>query len=145
MSQPHSELYIDGLLDVSFARGIVRVDVYSYSATEKHASGQPKPELRQRMVMGSQAFVDFVGGLQLAVQSLRDKGALPGNPALAPVAQTPEPAPEPAQAPEPASEPARAPEAVPEEERPRINTPRSPNFPDPADEPQESGSATVRG
>lgn len=137
MTGPHSEIYIDGLLDVSFARGIVRVDVYSYSATEKHANGQPKPELRQRMVMGSQTFIDFVGGLQLAVQSLREKGALPGAPAIAPVA----PAAEPAAGAQPA-----APDPVPPGPEPAQPTvrprPRSPNFPDPsADDGQETASA----
>ncbi|MBF0374341.1 MAG: hypothetical protein HQL39_13110 [Alphaproteobacteria bacterium] len=139
MTGPHPELYIDGLLDVSFARGIVRVDVYSYSATEKHANGQPKPELRQRMVMGSQAFIDFVNGLQLAVQSLREKGALPGGaPTVPAVAPPAEPA---AEAQPSTPEPAQPePEAAPTVR----HRPRSPNFPEPSADDQTASAATAR-
>lgn len=107
----HSELYVDGLLDVSFARGVVRVDLYSLSATEKHANGQPKPDFRQRIVMSSTNFVEFVGGLQQAVQSLREKGALPPVQSLSPVANPPaEPAaPPPAPVAPAVSEPPRSP------------------------------------
>lgn len=76
MSQgPQPELFVDGLLDVSFARGIVRVDLYSLSASEKLPSGQPRPEQRQRLVMSVPSFMELVSALQQASQSLREKGA----------------------------------------------------------------------
>lgn len=75
-SAPQPELYIDGLLDISFARGVVRVDLYSLSATEKLSTGQPKPEHRQRLLMSAQSFVEFASSLQGAAQSLRDQGVV---------------------------------------------------------------------
>lgn len=86
---PSPELYVDGLLDVSFARGTVRLDLYSLSATETEPNGQPKPAHRQRLVMSAQSFVDFIGTLQAAGQSLRDKGVFGPQPAQQPQAGQP--------------------------------------------------------
>lgn len=119
-----TELYIDGLLDVSFARGVVRVDLYSYSAQEKHSNGQPKSEFRQRLVMSAQNFVEFVGGLQLAVQSLHERGALPMAQVVTGGQAQPAPVSEFAPAPVP------VPVAKPVETK--KGPPRSPNFAPPA-------------
>ena len=75
------DLFVDGLLDVSFSRGIVRLDLYSLSATEKVPNGGPKPEFRRRIVLSAQAFAEFANGIQLAAQSLRERGIVPGGPA----------------------------------------------------------------
>ncbi|WP_207477545.1 hypothetical protein [Arenibaculum pallidiluteum] len=132
-SNAASELFVDGLLDVSFARGIVRVDLYSLSAVEKNAQGQPKPELRQRLVLSAQGFVDLVNGLQIAAQSLRERGALPGAPAAVPLRAVEAEAP----APEPDAAPAAAAAQAPADTATRAvpaRTPRSPNFPASADQ-----------
>ncbi|WP_147163556.1 hypothetical protein [Pararhodospirillum oryzae] len=118
-ASPQAELYIDGLLDVSFARGTVRIDLYSLSATAKASNGQPLPEHRQRLILSVPSFLDFVGGLNMAAGSFRDKGVLPGTaPAAAPEGGQAPPAPA-----------AASPEPAPASPAPAVKrTPSSPNF-----------------
>ena len=129
------DLFIDGLLDISFARGIVRVDLYSLSAVEKTPQGLPKSEFRRRLVMSTDGFLEFVNGLMMGVQFLRDRGVVTTKLPEHIAARL-----DGAQPPQPASAPPVLDDAEPEEEPeappisasiPAPSVPKSPNFPDP--------------
>lgn len=71
-----SELFVDGILNVTLMKGLVRVDLYSLSATEAQKNGQPLPEFRQRLVMHPQALLEMMQSLQVAINALNQKGML---------------------------------------------------------------------
>jgi hypothetical protein len=74
MSDP--ELFVDGLLNVTLVKGLVRVDLFSLSATETQKDGQPTPQFRQRLVMHPQSLVEIMKSLQVAINALTEKGVL---------------------------------------------------------------------
>lgn len=123
MSPP--DIFVDGLLNVTLMKGLVRLDFYSLSATESQKDGQPLPEFRQRVVLTPQALLEVVQSMQVAIRALGEKGVLnlrlPSN--------DPQIAPPPGvvgHAPQPAAEPIPPVESQEETSAPR---PRSRNFP----------------
>ena len=120
------ELYADGVFDVGFGNGMVRIDLFSLSALRKDDNGQPLPAIRQRVVMSLPGFLASLSALEGMRQRLEAAGVLPPNsgavppaapsyapPAAAPAFQTPVQAPQPASPATPVPPPGR---------------PRSPNF-----------------
>lgn len=124
------ELYADGVFDIGFGNGMVRIDLFSLSALRKDANGQPLPAIRQRVVMSLPGFLASLSALEGMRQRLEAAGVLPPNsgtapaPALAPSAapafQAPVQAPVQPASPSQASSPAAS--AAPP------TRPRSPNF-----------------
>lgn len=113
------ELYADGVFDVGFGNGMVRIDLYSLSAVRKDANGQPLPAIRQRVVMSLPGFLASLDALEGMRQRLEEAGVLGGSGHPAPShhppghsAKTASPAP---------PSPARM-------ETPQPSPPRSPNF-----------------
>lgn len=126
MSNP--ELFIDGLLNVTLVKGLVRVDFFSLSATETLKDGQPAPQFRQRLVMQPQALLEIVQSMQVAINALNEKGLLnlkprPNDPQIAPLSVGMAPLPEALATALPATDPPAADADAPP---PR---PRSRNFP----------------
>lgn len=70
------EIFVDGLLNVTLIKGLVRLDLYSLSATEAQKDGQPSPQFRQRLVMHPQALLEIVQSMQVAINALTEKGLL---------------------------------------------------------------------
>jgi hypothetical protein len=105
------ELYADGVFDVGFGNGMVRIDLYSLSAVRKDANGQPLPAIRQRVVMSLPGFLASLDALEGMRRRLEEAGVLggSGHPAPSHPAKTASPA------------PARM-------ETPQPSPPRSPNF-----------------
>lgn len=123
------ELYADGVFDIGFGNGMVRIDLFSLSALRKDANGQPLPAIRQRVVMSLPGFLASLSALEGMRQRLEAAGVLPPNsgtvpapaPAPSPAFQTPVQAPiQPATPTGPSTGPA-APVSPP-------GRPRSPNF-----------------
>lgn len=93
MSTP--EVFIDGLLNVTLVKGLVRLDFFSMSATETQKDGQPVPELRQRLIVNPQSLLEVYQSLQVAIMALNEKGVVnmrplgndPAPPTLAPQPQ----------------------------------------------------------
>ncbi len=71
-----SELYSDGIGEITVTGSIVRIDLMSLSATERDASNNPKPEFRQRIVMPVEAFANAVDLMQKALGGLVEAGAV---------------------------------------------------------------------
>ncbi|WP_245416209.1 hypothetical protein [Microvirga sp. 17 mud 1-3] len=72
----HQEVYSDGIAEITVTGPIVRVDLMSLSPTERDAKNNPKPVLRQRIVMSVEAFANSVELMQKALQGLIDAGAI---------------------------------------------------------------------
>lgn len=74
----NTELFIDGVINVSLVKGLVRIDLYSLSATEQQGDGSAKPEFRQRLILHPSALPDIHRSLQFAVAALRERGLISG-------------------------------------------------------------------
>lgn len=70
------ELYTDGVSEITVGGGIVRVDLFSLSPSERDESKAPKKVFRQRLIFSVQGFANSVSGMQKAVQGLIEAGAI---------------------------------------------------------------------
>lgn len=142
------DLFVDGVLNVTLVKGMIRLDLFSLSATD-YRDGQPQPEFRQRLVMSPQTLMGLQQELQAAIVALRERGLIPMTPAgggpqmSAPLTAQAAPShkaaapeapsahlepPSVAAGTEPAAAPASA--AAAQQQPPSTpRTPRSPNFP----------------
>ncbi|WP_377806407.1 hypothetical protein ABNQ38_06965 (plasmid) [Azospirillum sp. A29] len=73
------ELYADGVFDIGFGNGMVRIDLFSLSALRKDGNGQPLPAIRQRVVMSLPGFLASLSALEGMRQRLEAAGVLPPN------------------------------------------------------------------
>ena len=89
------QVFVDGIGTISVIGGTVRVDLVAYSPTEKDASGQPAPVFRQRLIMGTEAFLHAADKIHEAAQTLSSRTPRNEPVALAPVANVPRPVEEP--------------------------------------------------
>lgn len=86
------ELYADGVFDIGFGNGMVRIDLFSLSALRKDANGQPLPAIRQRVVMSLPGFLASLSALEGMRQRLEAAGVLPPNSGSVPGAPVSAPA-----------------------------------------------------
>lgn len=71
-----SELYADGIGEITVTGTIVRIDLMSLSATERDEKNSPKPAFRQRVIMPVDAFANAVDLMQKALAGLVEAGAV---------------------------------------------------------------------
>ncbi|PWC85436.1 hypothetical protein TSH100_15495 [Azospirillum sp. TSH100] len=119
------ELYADGVFDIGFGNGMVRIDLFSLSALRKDANGQPLPAIRQRVVMSLPGFLASLSALEGMRQRLEAAGVLPPGAGAVPVPAPASAVPafqSPVQAPIQPATSSPAPPATPP------GRPRSPNF-----------------
>ncbi|WP_372400629.1 hypothetical protein ABMY26_36355 (plasmid) [Azospirillum sp. HJ39] len=126
------ELYADGVFDIGFGNGMVRIDLFSLSALRKDDNGQPLPAIRQRVVMSLPGFLASLAALEGMRQRLEAAGVLPpagnagaGN-AGQPAGSAPPPLPGAAPALRTSAQPPVQPASPAAPARP--GPPRSPNF-----------------
>lgn len=74
-----SELYTDGVDEITVGGTIVRVDLVSLSPTERDANNAPKRVFTQRLIFSAEAFANSVDVMQNALQGLIDAGAITNN------------------------------------------------------------------
>jgi hypothetical protein len=70
------ELFTDGIGEITVGGSIVRVDLFSLSATERDANNAPKRVFRQRLIFSVESFANSVEVMQKALQGLVDAGAI---------------------------------------------------------------------
>ena len=75
----HSELYIDGVGEITVGGTIVRVDLFSLSPTERDVNDFPKKVFRQRLIFSAEGFANSVEVMQNALQGLVDAGVVKRN------------------------------------------------------------------
>lgn len=80
MSNP--DLFVDGVLNVTLVKGLIRLDLFSLSATNVR-DGQAQPEFRQRLILHPQTLVALQQDIQAAITALRDRGLVPMTPTAA--------------------------------------------------------------
>lgn len=123
----NSEVFVDGLLNVTLVKGLVRLDFFTLSATETQKDGQPAPAFRERLVMNPQSLMEVYQSLHVAIMALNEKGVIGIKPPPALALPHPGPvaaAPAPSVAP-PHSNPIASPDADPIAKA----APKSRNFP----------------
>jgi hypothetical protein len=74
--QVSSELFADGIREITVTGTIVRIDLTSLSVTERDANNNPVPVFRQRIIMPIDAFANAVDLMQKALVGLVDAGAV---------------------------------------------------------------------
>jgi hypothetical protein len=74
-----TELYSDGVGEVTVGGSIVRVDLVSLSPTERDENNNPKSVLRQRLIFSVEGFANSVDVMQKALQGLTDAGVVRRN------------------------------------------------------------------
>ena len=85
------QIFSDGVGQVTVIGGTVRLDLVTYSATEKDAKGQPAAIFCQRVVMSLDGFMQSAVKIQETAQAVskliqRARESQPADPASAPVA-----------------------------------------------------------
>lgn len=75
----HSELYTDGVDEITVGGAIVRVDLVSLSPTERDANNAPKKVFRQRLIFSIEGFANSVEVMQNALQGLVEAGVVKRN------------------------------------------------------------------
>ena len=74
--QAFQELFADGIMEIGFANGAVRIDLCSFSAKERDQDGNPVKEFRQRVVMPPQGFLESFGAMQEMFRRLQEAGVI---------------------------------------------------------------------
>lgn len=81
----HSELYSDGVGEITVSGTIVRVDLVSLSPTDRDANNNPKAVFKRRLIFSVEAFANSVEVMQKAMQGLIDAGVVKrGQPSAPP-------------------------------------------------------------
>src|SRR5437867_1700509 len=88
------EVFVDGIGRIGFVDGMVRIELISRSGAETDEQGRPRPEVRQRLIMTLNAFLQGLQAQQSVIAKLQEAGVLRVD--AAPAAGTPAPAPTPA-------------------------------------------------
>jgi hypothetical protein len=71
-----SELYTDGISEITVTGTIVRVDFVSLSPTERDANNAPKSVFRQRLIFSVDGFANSMELMQKALRGLVEAGAV---------------------------------------------------------------------
>ena len=75
------ERYADAIGEISLVGTTVRLDLVSLSHTEKDDKGQPKPVVRERIVMPVDGFLQSFGLMARVMQQLEQQGLIKRQPA----------------------------------------------------------------
>ena len=69
-----SEVYADGMGEITLSGGMVRIDLVSLSSDNKDAEGRPELDVRQRIVMPPDGFLRSFSAMEDLVQKLMKAG-----------------------------------------------------------------------
>jgi hypothetical protein len=70
------EVFVDGIGRIGFADGVLRIELITRSGSETDEQGRPKPEVRQRLVMSLNGFLQGLQAQQQVVAKLQEAGIL---------------------------------------------------------------------
>ena len=71
-----TELYTDGIEEITVTGTIVRVDLVTLSPTERDANNHPKKVFRQRLIFSAEGFANSVDVMQNALRGLVEAGVI---------------------------------------------------------------------
>jgi hypothetical protein len=81
------EIFTDGISEITVTGPTVRIDLFSLSPTERDINNNPKPVLRQRLIMTLEGFMNAHELMERVAGELVQSGAVRRRPPEA--AQTP--------------------------------------------------------
>lgn len=70
------EVFVDGIGRIGFADGVLRIELITRSGSETDEQGRPKPEVRQRLVMTLNGFLQGLQAQQQVIAKLQEAGIL---------------------------------------------------------------------
>lgn len=70
------EIYVEGMGEMSFNMGMVRVNLVGLSHTEKDENGNPIPENRQQIILSLRGFLASLAAMQNMADKLTEAGVL---------------------------------------------------------------------
>jgi hypothetical protein len=73
------ELFTDRIVEIAVTGSVVRLDLGSFSTTEKDTNNQPKLEIRQRIIMPAEGFVQSFALMTRLMQDLEKRGLIRRN------------------------------------------------------------------
>lgn len=74
------EIYADGIGEISLSNGVIRIDLISLSPVQKDSKDPPLREVRQRVIMSPQGFIEAFGTMENVMKKLVDMGAIVKRP-----------------------------------------------------------------
>ncbi len=80
------EVFVDGIGRIGFSDGVLRIELITRSGSETDEQGRPKPEVRQRLVMTLNAFLQGLQAQQGVIAKLQEAGIIKLEPQPAPPA-----------------------------------------------------------
>lgn len=72
----HDEIFIDGVSEITVTGPTIRIDTFTVSPSEKDADGNPKPVLRQRMIMTVEGFMNARDLIERVARELIEGGVV---------------------------------------------------------------------
>ena len=72
----HDEIFVDGISEITVTGPTVRIDTFTLSPSEKDATGNPKPVMRQRVVMTLEGFMTARDLIEQVARQLVDRGVV---------------------------------------------------------------------
>ena len=73
------ETFIDGVQEIGFGRGLIRMNLASLSATERDDKNNPTLETRHRLLMTPEGFLNLFGAMENMAKQLADANVLKIN------------------------------------------------------------------
>lgn len=70
------DIYADAFENILVHGGTVRIDLASYSSTEKTSDDRPKVEVTGRLVMPIEGFVRAFGGISKVMSQMAEAGVI---------------------------------------------------------------------
>ena len=70
----NTEIYSDGVINIAFNKGMVRIEFGTLSITEKDENGSPKIFSRHQLVVTPQVFLETFSNMESMLQKLVDNG-----------------------------------------------------------------------
>ncbi|MBF0131994.1 MAG: hypothetical protein HQL75_05345 [Magnetococcales bacterium] len=77
------EVFVEGVGEISFNLGMVRMNLVGLSQAEKDDKGNPKPENRQQVIMSLRGFLVSLAAMQNMADKLTEAGVLKKKDAVA--------------------------------------------------------------
>lgn len=66
------ETFIDGVQEIGFGKGLIRMNLASLSATDRDDKNNPTLEVRHRLLMTPEGFLNLFGAMENMAKQLAD-------------------------------------------------------------------------
>ncbi|CCQ73521.1 hypothetical protein [Magnetospira sp. QH-2] len=70
------QVFFDGIEDVYFVGGMIRIDFFCYSPSERDSDGRPAPAFKQQLVLSPKAFAQSFAMQERMMRTLAERGVV---------------------------------------------------------------------